>query len=290
VTSPAPDRAVIARAVGFVLIGIVSVQVGAAFAKSLFGEISPTVLVWLRLLTSTLVLVLLARPSLRGRSRGDWRVAVGFGVSLAVMNWAIYQSFARIPLGIAVTIEFVGPLAVAVLGSRRGRDLAWAAVAALGVLLLGVERADLDWVGVAYALVAAAAWAGYILMSADTGRRWPGFDGLAVASVVATALLAAPALTIGGGQLLDVRILLVGAGVGLLSSAVPYSFELVALRTLPAGTFGILMSVEPAAAALAAIVLLGEHLSGLQWMAVACVVVASVGATRSASRAAPAPD
>ncbi len=267
------------RAVWLVLIGIVSVQVGAAVAKSIFDEIPPTALVWLRLLTSAVVMALVARPVLRGRTLAHWRVAIGFGVSLAVMNWAIYQSFARIPLGIAVTIEFVGPLAVALLGSRRVRDLVWALVAGLGVVLLGLERADLDWVGVAYALLAGAAWAAYILMSAETGRRWPGFDGLAVASVVAAALLLVPAVVSGGEQLLDGRILLIGLCVGLLSSVVPYSCELVALRTLPAATFGILMSLEPAAAALAAIALLGEHLSGVQWLAVACVVVASVGAT-----------
>lgn len=267
------------RAVGLVVVGIVSVQVGAAFAKSIFDEVSPTTLVWLRLLTSAVVMALVARPLLRGRSGADWRTAIGFGVSLAVMNWAIYQSFARIPLGIAVTIEFVGPLAVALLGSRRARDLVWVVVAGLGVALLGIERADLDWLGVGYALLAGAAWAAYILMSAETGRRWPGFDGLAVASVVAAALLLVPAVLTGGEQLLDGRILLVGLCVGLLSSVVPYSCELVALRSLPAATFGILMSLEPAAAALAAIVVLGELLSGLQWVAVVCVVVASVGAT-----------
>ncbi|MGN0063306.1 MAG: EamA family transporter [Nocardioides sp.] len=270
------------RAVGLVVVGIVSVQWGAAFAKSIFDEVSPTALVWLRLLTSAVVMALVARPVLRGRSRTDWRTAIGFGVSLAVMNWAIYQSFARIPLGIAVTIEFVGPLAVALLGSRRARDLVWVLVAGVGVVLLGLERADLDWLGVGYALLAGAAWAAYILMSAETGRRWPGFDGLAVASVVAAALLALPAILTGGEQLLDGRILLVGLCVGLLSSVVPYSCELVALRSLPAATFGILMSLEPAAAAVAAILVLGELLTGLQWIALACVVVASVGATYAA--------
>lgn len=282
-TTP-PQHGVPLRAVALVLVGIVSVQAGAAFAKSVFGDVSPTTLVWLRLLTSALVMWAVARPYLRGRSRADWTVAVGFGVSLAVMNWAIYQSFARIPLGIAVTIEFVGPLAVALFGFRRARDLVWVLVAGLGVVLLGAERADLDPLGVAYALLAGVAWAAYIVMSARTGRRWPGFDGLAVASVVAAALLAVPALLSSGDSLLDPRILAVGAAVGLLSSVVPYSCELVALRTLPPATFGILMSLEPAAAALAAIAVLGEWLTGLQWLAVACVVVASVGATRAAGR------
>ena len=279
--------------VWLVVIGIVSVQVGAAIAKGLFGEISPTSMVWLRLVTSALVLAAVARPQVRGRSRQDWLTVLAFGVSLGVMNWAIYQSFARIPLGIAVTIEFVGPLALAVAGSRRPRDLLWVLLAAGGVGLLGFERSGLDPVGVAFALVAGAAWAAYILLSASTGRRWPGLDGLAVASVVATALFTLPAVLSGGAALLEPRVLVLGALIGLLSSVIPYSCELVALRSLKPAVFGILMSLEPAAAALAAIVVLGELLAPLQWVAVACVVVASVGATRSGAappHAEPAPD
>ncbi|MDP3891402.1 MAG: EamA family transporter [Nocardioides sp.] len=278
-------------AVWLVLIGIVSVQVGAAIAKDLFGTISPTALVWLRLATSALVLTAVVRPDLRSRSRQDWWVVLGFAASLGAMNWAIYQSFARIPLGIAVTIEFVGPLAVAVLGSRRVRDLLWVGLAAVGVVLLGAERADLDLVGVGYALVAGGAWAAYILLSADTGRRWPGLDGLAVASVIAALMLAPFAVGSGGSTLLEPNILLVGAMVGLLSSVIPYSCEMVALRTLRPAVFGILMSLEPAAAALAAIVILQEFLSPLQWVALMCVVAASIGATRSGPpHREPAPD
>ena len=269
------------RAIWLVLIGIISVQAGAAIAKDLFGTVSPTSMVFLRLATSTLVLLAVARPSWRGRSRSDWLVVAGFGVSLGVMNWSIYQSFARIPLGIAVTIEFIGPLTLAVLGSRKARDLIWVGLAAAGVVLLGFEPTDLDVVGVALALLAGVAWASYILFSAQTGRRWPGFDGLAIASAVATLLLTGPAIVSGGTQLLDPRVLMIGALVGVLSSVIPYSCELVALRSLPPSVFGILMSLEPAAAALAAIVVLHELLTVLQWVAVACVVIASVGATRS---------
>ena len=197
------------------------------------------------------------------------------------MNWAIYQSFARIPLGVAVTIEFIGPLTLAVLGSRRPRDLAWVVLAAVGVLLLGFDGDDLDAAGVAFALLAGAAWAAYILLSARTGRHWEGLDGLAVASVVAALLLTPFAVGIGGEDLLDPRILLIGAAVGLLSSVIPYSCELVALRSLSPGVFGILMSLEPAAAALAGIVVLGELLGPAQYAAVACVIAASVGATRT---------
>ena len=267
--------------VGLVLIGILSVQLGAAIAKGLFGEISPTAMVWLRLVTSALVLAAVARPRLSGRTRQDWIVVLGFGASLATMNWAIYQSFARIPLGIAVTIEFIGPLTLPVLGSRRARDVVWVGLAGLGVALLGFQRTDLDLVGVAYALLAGVAWAAYILLSASTGRRWAGFDGLAVASIVAATAMTLPALLSAGTGLWDARVLLIGALVGLLSSVIPYSCELVALRSLRPAVFGILMSLEPAAAALAAIVVLEEHLSTVQWLAIACVVAASIGATRS---------
>jgi inner membrane transporter RhtA len=269
-------------AVWLVVGGIASVQVGAAIAKDLFHLVPPTAMVWLRLVTSAVVLVAVARPRLTGRTASDWRVALGFGVSLLTMNWAIYQSFARIPLGIAVTIEFLGPLTVAVVGSRRARDLVWVLLAAAGVALLGVAPGDLTWPGVLFALLAAAAWAAYILLSARTGQRWPGISGLAVASVVGAVVLAPPAILEAGSTLLDPRILLLGLAIGLLSSVIPYSLEITALRRMPPRVFGILMSLEPAAAALAAMVLLAEFLTPVQWLAMACVVVASVGATRTA--------
>jgi inner membrane transporter RhtA len=281
------------RAVLFVLAGILSVQLGAAVAKDLFGRIDPTAMVWLRLLTSTLVLLAVARPRLRGRTRADWLVVLGFGLSLGLMNWAIYQSFARIPLGLAVTIEFIGPLSIAVLGSRRARDLVWVVLAGVGVVLLGFEPAGVTLAGVLFALLAGAAWASYILLSASTGRRWPGIDGLAIASTFAVLPLTPYAVAIGGSTLLDPTVLAIGAAVGLLSSVVPYSLELNALRTLEPRVFGILMSLEPAAAAMAALVLLGELLEPLQWTAMACVVVASIGATasgRAAVQTEPAPD
>lgn len=278
--------------VWLVLAGILSVQFGAGVAKSLFDEIDPTTIVWLRLVASAIVLVLLARPALRGRSRADWLAAAGLGVSLGVMNWAIYQSFQRIPLGVAVTLEFVGPLTLAVLGSRRPRDLVWVGLAAVGVAVLGLAGGDgsLSLAGALFALLAGACWAAYILLSGATGRRWPGLDGLAVASVVATLLLTPAALSTGGGDLLDPRILALGAAVGLLSSVIPYSCEMVALRTIRPSIFSILMSLEPAAAALAGILVLQEFLSLPQWLAMVCIIVASVGATRSSRLVAPAPD
>lgn len=285
-----PNPSVRISPIWLVLVGIASVQLGAGIAKTLFDEVSPETIVWLRLVTSAVVLALIARPALRGRSGSDWLVVLAFGATLGLMNWAIYQSFARIPLGIAVTIEFIGPLTLAVIGSRRPRDLAWVVLAGLGVALLGLEPADLDVVGVLFALLAGAAWAAYILLSAQTGRRWQGLDGLAMASVVATLLLT-PVVAGSGGGGLDERIVLIGAAVGLLSSVIPYSCEMAALRTLPPSVFSILMSLEPAAAALAGIVVVGEFLTGVQWVALVCVVIASIGATRSRPMIGePAPD
>jgi inner membrane transporter RhtA len=277
--------------VWLVLGGILSVQFGAAIAKTLFDEVSPTTIVWLRLATSTVVLLAIARPSLRGRTELEWRVVVAFGLVLGLMNWSIYQSFARIPIGLAVTLEFVGPLTLAVVGSRRPRDLVWVGLAGLGVLLLGLQPADLTWAGVFFALLAGASWAAYILLSAQTGRRWPGVDGLAVASLVATLMLSPLALGRYADQLADGRIIVLGALVGLLSSVIPYTCELIALRTLRPAVFSILMSLEPAAAALAGLVVVHEVLGPVQLLAMACVVVASVGATRSgATIAEPVPD
>jgi inner membrane transporter RhtA len=275
-----------------VLIGILSVQFGAGIAKDLFDDAHPTTIVWLRLAVSALVLTVIVRPALRGRSRADWLVVLAFGATLGLMNWSIYQAFARIPLGIAVTIEFVGPLTLAVLGSRRPRDLLWVALAAAGVLLLGLERADLTVAGVLFALLAGVAWAAYILLSAQTGRRWPGFDGLTMASVIASVLLVPLFLEAGGtSDLGNQKVLLLGALVALLSSVIPYSCELVALRSLRPSVFSVLMSLEPAAAALAGLVVLHELLTPVQLLAMACVVVASIGATRSgATIGEPVPD
>jgi inner membrane transporter RhtA len=272
-------------AVWLVLTGIVSVQFGAALAKDLFGQVPPTALVWLRFAASALVLFVVARPRLRGRSRRDWLVVAAFGVNLTIMNWSFYQSFARIPLGIAVTIEFLGPLAVAVLGSRRPLDLVWVALAGSGVALLGLSRVSLNVAGVLFALVAGLCWAFYILLSQRTGRRWSGLSGLSVAGLVGAVVLAAPAIVVGGEQLLQPRVLLLGLAIGLLSSAIPYSLELISLRRIPPHVFGILMSLEPAVAAVTAMVILAEFLSPGQWVAVACVIAASVGATYSARRA-----
>lgn len=266
-----------------VLLGVISLQVGAAFAKHLFALVGAGGMVWLRLLFAAVVLLALWRPSLRL----DWRtlgVIAGYGAVLTGMNMSIYYSFERIPLGVAVTIEFLGPLTVAVLGSRRKLDLVWAALAALGVLLLARADGGMDWLGVAFALLAAAFWAGYILMGAKLGSRTSGGSGLALGmafgALVATPI-GAPEV---GAELLRPEVLAAGIVVALMSSVIPYSLELEALRRMPPRLFGVLMSLEPAVAALAGLVVLQEWLGPWQWVAICCVVVASVGATRSGSR------
>lgn len=261
--------------------GIFSVQFGAAVAKHLFELVPPTAMVWMRLATSAVIFLIAVRPSFRGRSRADWLVALGFGVALMTMNWAIYQSFARIPLGVAVTIEFLGPLAVAVAGSRRPRDLIWVGLAGLGVALLGFSPVGLTVTGALFAVLAGAAWAAYILLSRQTGQRWPGLSGLAIASLVGFVVLAPPAVLEAGSVLLRPEVLVLGLVIGLLSSVIPYSLELIALRRISPRIFGILMSLEPAAAALAAMIVLREWLTFTQWLALVCVVGASVGATRT---------
>ncbi|CAL9585159.1 Threonine_homoserine exporter RhtA [Nocardiopsis dassonvillei] len=269
--------------VWLVLIGIVSVQTGAGVAKNLFDVLPPAAVVWLRLLTAALLLGLVVRPAWKAYTRGDWLVVVGYGVALALMNFFIYQAFARIPLGIAVTIEYLGPLAIAVLGSRRRVDLLWAGLAGLGVAALGLESGSLDPLGILFAVLAAVSWAGYILLSAATGQRFEGASGLAIAGVVGALLMAPAGIVQGGAALLDWRVLLFGLAVGVLSSVVPYTLELNALRRMPPRVFGVLMSLQPAAAALVGLVLLGELLTVWQWLAVGCVILASAGSTRTSS-------
>jgi inner membrane transporter RhtA len=269
--------------VWLVLIGIVSVQFGAAVSKGQFAEIPPVGMVLLRLASSSLILIVLARPRLVGRTAADWRPVLALGFVLAAMNWAFYESFARIPLGAAVTIEFVGPLVLAALGSRRPRDFAWVGLAGIGIALFGAGPAKVELGGILLALLAGGCWALYILSAAATGRRWAGIEGLAVSSTIASILIAPIAILRAGPRLLEPHLLLRGALVGLLSSVIPYSLEMIALRTLSPRVFGILMSLEPAFAALAAALLLREWLTPPQLLAMACVTAASVGAARTAT-------
>ena len=267
-----------------VLAAIASVQFGAAFAKTLFDEIGPAGTVFLRVLFGAIVLAAIWRPRLKGHDRRDLGLAVLFGLVLAAMNLCFYASLDRIPLGIAVTFEFVGPLGVAVFGSGRALDLLWVALAAAGILLLSdFGTADLDEVGVALALLAGGFWAAYILLSARVGRVFPGGAGLALAMVVATVPLAPVGVASAGSDLAVPSVLALAAIVGVLSSALPYALVLEALRRRPGGVFGVLMSLEPAAGALAGLVVLGEELATRELAAIALVVAASAGAARGAT-------
>jgi inner membrane transporter RhtA len=267
-----------------VLLGIASVQFGAALAKGLFDELGAGGTVFLRVLFAALVLMLVWRPSPRGRGRRDLVLVAVFGLVLAGMNLAFYSSLDRIPLGAAVTFEFVGPLGLAVVGSRRALDLVWVVLAAAGILLLSDFGAGgLDGVGVALALLAGVLWATYILLSARIGQRYEGADGLALAMVVGAVALVPVGVAEGGGELLVPWILAVGLGVAVLSSAIPYALEMEALRRMPTGVFGVLMSLEPGMAALAGYVVLGEGLGARELVAIALVVAASAGASSSAA-------
>lgn len=271
----------------FVLGAISSVQVGAALAKTLFDEIGPGGTVFVRVLFAALVLAVIWRPRVAGLGRREILLAVLFGLTLGCMNLAFYSALDRIPLGITVTLEFVGPLGVAVAGSRGALDLLWVALAAAGILLLSdFGTGDLDRVGVALALLAGGLWAAYILLSARVGQAFPGGSGLALAMIVAAALLLPVGVADAGADLLVPWTLAAGAAVAILSSAIPYSLELEALRRMPAGVFGVLMSLEPAVAALAGFVVLGEDLVARELVAILLVVAASAGAA-SGGRIAP---
>ncbi|KMS84886.1 transporter [Streptomyces regensis] len=262
-----------------VLLGIVSVQVGSALAKHLFSAVGSFGTVALRLFFAAAVLVVWWRPSLR-MPRRAWTVVVGYGVVLGLMNLCFYLALARIPLGIAVTTEFLGPLVVALAGSRRWLDAFWALLAAGGVVLLMEGRGDLDLVGFLFALGAGTCWGLYILVGAALGRHTTEGNGLALGMAVA-ALVAVPfGVADSGTALIQPWVLLAGLGVALLSSVIPYSLDLEALRRIPPRVFGILMSLEPAMAALIGLVVLHESLLWSQWVAVLCVVAASAGATR----------
>ena len=207
---------------------------------------------------------------------------IAFGVVFAGMNTSFYLALDRIPLGIAVTFEFVGPLGVALAASRRRRDVGWAVLAGAGIVLLSpAPGGSIDALGMALALLAGAFWGAYIVLSARIGRAFAGGQGLALAMIIAAALLLAPGIAVGGSDLLDLGVLAAGFGIAMLSSAIPYSLELEALRRLPEGTFGVLMSLEPGVASLAGFVILGQGLSALELVAIALVTAASAGALGS---------
>ncbi|MFD5795345.1 DMT family transporter [Streptomyces diastatochromogenes] len=278
----APSRLGSFGPVGLVLAGGISVQFGGALAVTLMPRAGALGVVALRLLAAAVVLLLVCRPRLRGHSRTDWGTVVVFGITMGAMNGLFYEAVARIPLGPAVTLEVLGPLALSVLASRRAVNAVWAGLALAGVFLLGGGGfSDLDPTGVAFALGAGAMWAAYIVFSARTGRRFPQADGLALAMAVAALLFLPLGIAEAGTRLLDPTTLALGSAVAVLSSVLPYTLELLALRRLPASTFAILMSLEPAIAATAGFLILGQALSVTEAAAITLVIAASIGAVRT---------
>ncbi len=270
--------------VALVLTGIVSVQFGAAIATTLFDEVGAAGASLLRVVFGAAIMALVFRVRVRGYSAADMRLVVCFGLALGAMNLAFYEALDRIPLGVAVTVEFVGPLSVAVLGSRRALDLLWVVLAAAGIVLLAnpLGASGIDALGLVFALVAGLCWALYIVLAARAGPRFRGADGVTIALVVATVVPLGSGIAEGGADLLRPELLALGAAVGLLSSAIPYTLEMEALRRMPRRVFSVLMSVEPAVAALAGLIVLGQGLAAHEVVAIALVVAASAGATRNA--------
>jgi inner membrane transporter RhtA len=277
-----------ASAVVLVLAAATSVQGGASVAKSLFPALGPPGVVFLRLLFGSIALWAIARPELRGRPRRELRLLAALGVVLVSMNVSFYEAIDRLPLGIAVTVEFLGPLGVAVVGSRRRVDFVWVGLAGGGVGLLadGGGR-SVHALGLGLAALAGLCWALYITLSVPIGRAFPGASGLAPAMVLGAVLIAPWGILSAGTHLRDPQLVGASVGVGLLSSALPWSLELEALRRLPTHVFGVVLSLEPAVAALAGFVFLHEHLRARAWIAIGLVVAASAGAALEVRRRPP---
>lgn len=279
----AQQRTLLSRApsTGLVVCGIMSVQFGSAIAATIFHSVGPGGVVFLRIAFGSVLLSLIWRPRIRSRTRHELMLAGLFGLVLMAMNMCFYHAIERIPLGVAVTIEFVGPLTVAVIGSRRRADFVWIVLAALGILaLMHGDTHSLNMLGVILALVAGGFWGVYILVNARVGKLFETGTGLSLAMCVAAVLAMPIGLVEGGSELLSLHVLLIGGVVGMLSSAIPYSFELEALRRIPTHVFGVLMSIEPAMAALAGFIVLGQALSSRELGGMALVVAASIGSSR----------
>lgn len=277
-------------AVGLVALGLLCQEVGAAIAVLVFPHTGPLGMVMLRLLFSAVILLAIARPRLRGHSRAAWRAVIGLGAVLACMNGTFYLALERLDLGVAVTIEVLGPLVLSVVLARRASAWLWAGLALAGVIALGAGGWDeLDPVGVGFALLAAASWAGYIRGSAAVGRAFAGVDGLALAMAVGAVIALPFGIVDAGAALLDPALVGLGAAVAVLSSTIPYAAELTALRRLSESAFGILMSLGPATAATAGFLLLGQDLRWLEVVGIALVVIASAGAVWMSARRSPTP-
>lgn len=284
-----PRRLTPVSAAGLVILGAFSVQLGSALATKLFPLVGPGTTVLLRTGFAALVVTLAVRPRwehFRTLTPRGWGILAAYGVSISMMNLSFYHALVHLPLGTTVTIEFLGPLAVALLGSRRPLDLLWAVLALAGVTLIaGFSLDGFSWLGGGFALAAGVCWAVYLLLSRSTTRLLPLREGLA-GGLIISAITAAPFGFTGLAAAVETPIvLLVGLGIAILSTALPYGIDLVSLSVVPAGAYGILMSLEPAVAAISGFVVLGQHLSVLQWAALLLVVVASSGSTLAASRA-----
>jgi inner membrane transporter RhtA len=265
-----------------VAVGALSVQFGAALATKLFHRVGPAGAATVRLAFAAIVLAIISmftRGALRARpGRRDLAVAVSFGLVLAAMNLSFYEALARIPLGVAVTVEFSGPLVLALIGARSWWHGAWALLAGAGVVLLGAGIGHgLDAAGLGLALLAGAFWIGYILLAKQTGRRFDALSGLAVAMAVGAVVMLPAGVVAGGSQLFTPYVLTLGLTVAVLSSVVPYSVELIALRRVTPRAFGVMLSLDPAVAAAAGLLLLGQHLTAREWVALALVIAANLG-------------
>ncbi len=288
---PEPSPGVLSRAVsavpppGLLLVSIVSIQLGAAVAVNLFPVLGPVGTTFLRLTFSAVLVIAAAQHTIAWNARHHAGALLLYGTILAVMNLAFYGAIARIPLGIAVAIEFIGPLGLAAATSRRGRDFAWIGLAFLGIVLLTPEiGGTLDPVGVALAGVAGLCWAGFTVMSQRVGRALPGNSGLAIGMAVAALVVLPVEAAVGGLGNLDLGLLVAALGVAVLSTAVPLSLEFEALKRMTARTYGILVTLEPVVAATVGALLLGQALGLGGLLAVACVTTAALGVTISDRR------
>ncbi|BBX35100.1 integral membrane protein [Mycolicibacterium mageritense DSM 44476 = CIP 104973] len=268
-----------------VVLAAISQEVGAAFAVGLFAAVGTVGALFARFAVAGVILCAAARPTVRGLTRRAWGSAVALAATLAVMNFCFYLAIARIPLGIAVTIEALGPLILSVVTSSRRIAWLWALLAFSGVALLGLPRhggGHFDPMGFAFAAAAGLAWACYILASARTAAEFRRVDGLALATAMGAIVVAPFAAASVHLDALHWHVLGIGAAVGVLSSVIPYSLELISLRRLPPATFAVLTCLSPVTAALAGLVVLGQQIGLLGYLGVALVTVASIGAVRSA--------
>ena len=274
------NKKFIIPAIPAVLLAMISVQGGASIAKHLFPVLGASGTASLRVGFATLILLAAFRTNLLKLNRKQWLYCLAYGTCLGAMNLVFYFAIKRIPLGLGVTLEFTGPLALALLGSRRLLDLLWVLLACLGIVLIAPwQDNNLDLLGVALALGAGALWAGYIVLGGKVSRLMKGGDAVAVGMLFATAFVLPFGIASGDLSAVNVPLLLIGVAVALLTSALPYTLEIGALRQIPPKTFGILMSLHPAFAALSGMLFLEEYLSLTQWVSIICVITASVGAT-----------